>query len=117
MLRTTTNKNIFFSVLESGTQGWHELRAYFGDEVLYPDGTVNRNRLGELVYDDIEKRTRLNAITHPKIQSAMMKMAVSYFFSGHKYIVMEVPLLFETRKMLGFMHKIITVVWYVVFNY
>lgn len=75
------------------------------------DGKVNRVRLGEIVFDDIDKRRKLNAITHPRIQSAMMKMAVSYFFSGHSYIVMEVPLLFETGKMLTFMHKIITVVW------
>ncbi|PZC80431.1 hypothetical protein B5X24_HaOG214733 [Helicoverpa armigera] len=97
-------------VLEPGTKAWKELRDYFGDEVLLPDGKVNRARLGEIVFDDIEKRRKLNAITHPRIQTAMMKMAVSYFFSGHSYIVMEVPLLFETGKMLTFMHKIITVV-------
>ncbi|XP_028169984.1 dephospho-CoA kinase domain-containing protein-like [Ostrinia furnacalis] len=97
-------------VLEPGTKAWKELREYFGDEVLCVDGKVNRVRLGEIVFDDIDKRKKLNAITHPRIQSAMMKMAVSYFFSGHRYIVMEVPLLFETGKMLTFMHKIITVV-------
>ncbi|CAG9781788.1 unnamed protein product [Diatraea saccharalis] len=97
-------------VLEPGTTAWQELRNYFGDEVLSPDGKVNRLRLGEIVFDDIEKRKKLNAITHPRIQSAMVKMAVSYFFTGHRYIVMEVPLLFETGKMLTFMHKIITVV-------
>lgn len=79
--------------------------------MLHTDGKVNRAILGEKVFDDINKRKKLNSITHPRIQSAMMKMAVSFFFSGHKYIVMEVPLLFETGKMLTFMHKIITVVW------
>ncbi|KAI8430684.1 hypothetical protein MSG28_000878 [Choristoneura fumiferana] len=97
-------------VLDPGTKAWKELKEYFGDEVLNPDGRVNRAKLGEIIFDDIEKRRKLNAITHPRIQSAMIKMAVSYFFSGHKYIVMEVPLLFETGKMLTFMHKIITVV-------
>lgn len=79
--------------------------------MLQPDGRVNRATLGEIIFDDIEKRRKLNAITHPRIQMAMLGMAVSYFFAGHKYIVMEVPLLFETGKMLTFMHKIITVVW------
>ncbi|XP_026333447.1 dephospho-CoA kinase domain-containing protein [Hyposmocoma kahamanoa] len=97
-------------VLEPGTQAWKELKEYFGDVVLHDDGKVNRVTLGEIVFDSIEKRRKLNAITHPRIQSAMMKMAISYFFSGHRYIVMEVPLLFETGKMLNFMHKIITVV-------
>ncbi|CAK1588338.1 unnamed protein product [Parnassius mnemosyne] len=97
-------------VLEPGTKAWKELRQYFGEGLLYPDGKVNRLKLGEIVFDDIEKRRKLNAITHPRIQRAMMSMAIMYFFSGHKYIVMEVPLLFETGKMLTFMHKIITVV-------
>ncbi|XP_072931167.1 dephospho-CoA kinase [Epargyreus clarus] len=97
-------------VLEPGTKGWKELRDYFGEEVLLPDGKVNRLKLGELVFDNIEKRRKLNAITHPRIQLAMMKSAIMYFFSGHSYVVMEVPLLFETGKLLNFMHKIITVV-------
>ncbi|CAB3225107.1 unnamed protein product [Arctia plantaginis] len=97
-------------VLEPGTKAWKELRDFFGDEVLLPDGKVNRMQLGEVVFNDVEKRRKLNAITHPRIQSAMMKLAISYFFTGHRYIVMEVPLLFETGKMLTFMHKIITVV-------
>lgn len=42
----------------------------------------------------------------------MIRIAFSFFFTGHTYIVMEVPLLFETGKLLTFMHKIITVVWY-----
>ncbi|XP_041987433.1 dephospho-CoA kinase [Aricia agestis] len=98
------------NVLQPGTKAWKELKAYFGDKIVYPDGRVNRLKLGEIVFDDIEKRRKLNAITHPRIQTAMMKTAIKYFFSGHKYIVMEVPLLFETGKMLTFMHKIITVV-------
>lgn len=102
---------LFVAVLEPGTKAWTELKGYFGEDVLYPDGRVNRLKLGELIFDDLEKRRKLNAITHPRIQTAMMKMAMLYFFSGHKYIVMEVPLLFETGKMLNFMHKIITVVW------
>lgn len=101
----------YFTVLEPGTQGWREVKDFFGDEILLTDGRVNRAKLGEIVFDNIELRKKLNAITHPRIQSAMMKMAISYFLLGHKYIVMEVPLLFETRKMLTFMHKIITVVW------
>ncbi|CAG4942298.1 unnamed protein product [Colias eurytheme] len=97
-------------VLEPGTKAWKEVKQYFGDEVLNPDGKVNRLKLGEIVFNDRDKRMKLNSITHPRIQSSMMRMAFNYFFTGHSYIVMEVPLLFETGKMLTFMHKIITVV-------
>ncbi|XP_022121200.1 dephospho-CoA kinase domain-containing protein [Pieris rapae] len=97
-------------VLEPGTIAWKEVKECFGDEVISDDGKVDRLVLGNIVFNDKDKRMKLNAITHPRIQSAMMKMAFRYFFSGHRYIVMEVPLLFETGKMLRFMHKIITVV-------
>lgn len=100
-----------FSVLQPGTKVWNEVREYFGDVILYSDGKVNRVVLGTIIFNSLEKRRRLNAITHPRIKSAIMKMAVSYFFSGHQYVVVEIPLLFETGKMLNFMHKIITVTW------
>lgn len=39
----------------------------FGNEVLNPDGTLNRQRLGELVFADDEQRQKLNQILHPFI--------------------------------------------------
>ncbi len=41
----------------------------FGPEVLRPDGTLDRARLGAVVFADPEKRRRLEAITHPAIQA------------------------------------------------
>lgn len=96
-------------VLEPGTKAWRELKDLFGEEVLLPDGRVNKFKLGEIIFDNFEKRRKLNAITHPRIQNEMIRRALSYFFSGHEYVVMEVPLLFETGRMLTFMHKTITV--------
>lgn len=98
-------------MLEPGTTAWREVKEYFGDEVISPDGKINRTVLGTIVFNDKEKRMKLNAITHPKIHSTMMKMAFRYFLLGHRYLVLELPLLFETGKMLRFMHKIITVAW------
>ncbi|XP_050683776.1 dephospho-CoA kinase domain-containing protein [Leptidea sinapis] len=97
-------------VLEPGTRAWREVRNHFGDEVLWPNGKMNRVKLGEIIFSNKKKRTKLNSITHPKIQHEMMKMALKCFISGHSYIIMEVPLLFETGRMLAFMHKVITVV-------
>jgi dephospho-CoA kinase len=37
----------------------------FGHEILQSDGTLNRPRLGDLVFTDREKLKKLNAITHP----------------------------------------------------
>ncbi|XP_075991132.1 dephospho-CoA kinase [Anticarsia gemmatalis] len=100
---------VAMEVLAPGTSGCRALVDAFGDEVLQPTGIVNRTVLGELIFDNYEKRQTLNSITFPRIQRAMIKRALWHLLMGHRYIVMEVPLLFESGNMLGFFHKIITV--------
>jgi dephospho-CoA kinase len=54
-------------VVEPGQPAWKEIVERFGEEVLNSDGTINRSRLGEIVFRDGEKREELNRITHPRI--------------------------------------------------
>lgn len=57
-------------VVEPGTEGLQAVVAAFGPEVLNDDQTLNRERLGSLVFSDAAKRERLNAILHPLIIKA-----------------------------------------------
>ena len=54
-------------VVLPGSPGLDAVAEAFGNEVLNPDGTLNRQRLGELVFGNEEKRQKLNAILHPFI--------------------------------------------------
>lgn len=54
-------------VVMPGTPGLNALTEAFGEEILNPDGTLNRKHLGSLVFADEEKRQRLNALLHPFI--------------------------------------------------
>lgn len=54
-------------VVEPGSQGLHAVVEAFGEDILHPDGTLNRARLGALVFGDEEKRQLLNSILHPYI--------------------------------------------------
>jgi dephospho-CoA kinase len=54
-------------VVMPGTPGLKALTQAFGDEILNPDGTLDRKQLGALVFADKEKRQRLNNILHPFI--------------------------------------------------
>lgn len=54
-------------VVAVGTEGLKQVVAEFGREVLQPDGTLDRARLGEIVFADKDKRERLNSILHPLI--------------------------------------------------
>src|SRR5215510_2706712 len=54
-------------VVMPGTPGLKALTREFGEEIINPDGTLNRKQLGAVVFADEEKRQRLNFILHPFI--------------------------------------------------
>lgn len=51
-----------------GSVGWQRIVDAFGREVVATDGTIDRKRLGSVVFSDPKALTRLNAIVHPLIQ-------------------------------------------------
>ncbi len=55
------------AVVEPGQPGLARIVEAFGTEVLRPDGTLDRARLGAIVFADEKRRESLNAILHPLI--------------------------------------------------
>ncbi|KAL0277585.1 UNVERIFIED_CONTAM: hypothetical protein PYX00_004822 [Menopon gallinae] len=96
-------------VVEPGRKAWHKLKKAFGDEIFHEDGTLNREKLGEIIFDNSEKRKILNEITHPEIMKAMVNEAIKIGFKGYPFVVLAIPLLFESGELVDFMHKIIVV--------
>ena len=92
----------YFLVVEPGTTGWHRIQKCFGDQVLNSDKTMNREKLGEIIFHDNAKRKLLNQCLHKLIMFEMAKQIVVAFFSGYKFIILDVPLLFETNVALKF---------------
>lgn len=69
----------------------------FGKEILSLDQTIDRKKLGEIVFNDKMKLTLLNEITHPNIV-AEIKRQMSKFRQDHAAIVvLDIPLLFEGK--------------------
>ena len=54
-------------VVMPGTPGLKALTEAFGEEILTPDGTLDRKQLGAVVFNDESQRQRLNGILHPFI--------------------------------------------------
>ncbi|CAO1408009.1 unnamed protein product [Diamesa tonsa] len=96
-------------IVEPGTTASKKIRAAFGDEVFQDDGTLNREKLGKIIFDDVEKRRTLNQITHPIIHRTIYKEVFRYFLMGENFVVVELPLLFELNVMRDFIHKVICV--------
>ena len=82
-------------VVAPGTPGLAEVVQAFGPEVLRSDGTLDRDRLGELVFADESLRMKLNAITHPRVGERMAELERQA--GGAPVIVHDVPLLAENH--------------------
>lgn len=102
-----------FLVVEPGKPAWHKIQKEFGPDVFLDTKQLDRAKLGDLIFNDVEKRKKLNAITHPDIYKEIYWQTIKYFLQGYPFIVMDLPLLFETGHMLNYLHKIIVVTWYV----
>ncbi|XP_075213208.1 dephospho-CoA kinase [Lycorma delicatula] len=96
-------------VVEPGKKAWYQIKEAFGDSVFHESGELNRQVLGDIIFENVEKRRKLNEITHPEIYKEMFWAAVRCFFQGHQFVIMDLPLLFETGHMLDYIYKIIVV--------
>ena len=81
-----------------GTPLLAEIAAAFGPEVLRGDGSLNRERLGGIVFRDSEARRRLGAIVHPKVGDEMLRRLAAARAAGARLVVLDIPLLFEGRR-------------------
>lgn len=98
-------------IVEPGQPAYNDIVKAFGPQVLnHETGRLNRDVLRGLILEDSDKRLLLNRITHPRILRRLFFDVVSLLFRGHVYVVLEVPLLFETSsRLVQFLHKIIVV--------
>ncbi|XP_002741436.1 dephospho-CoA kinase domain-containing protein-like [Saccoglossus kowalevskii] len=96
-------------VVQPNKPAWKKIVKYFGDGILLEDGRLNRPKLGELVFTDPVKRKKLNSMTHPEIQKMMMWQLFYCFLKGHQFVILDIPLLYETSSMLKFLKEVIVV--------
>lgn len=82
-------------VVEPGTPGLAAIREAFGDGVLLPDGSLDRPKLGEVVFADPGARQRLNEIVHPLVAARMRDLEQQAAAAGTQVVVHDVPLLAE----------------------
>lgn len=83
-------------VVEPGRPAYDAIVAEFGRNVLRHDGTLDRAKLGEMVFADDAARSRLNAIVHPAVRELSAKLfAKAEAEDPDAVVVYDVPLLVE----------------------
>ena len=91
------------AVLERGSKGFDLVLAKFGDAIL-KNGELDRSLLATLVFNDSQKRSELESITHPLIRQSFAEIISS--LPSESIIINQIPLLFESKGAYKFDHII-----------
>jgi dephospho-CoA kinase len=87
-------------VVAPGTDGLAEVVAAFGPGILDANGTLDRPKLGQLVFGDDAARTRLERIIHPRVRARTAELVAAA--APDAVVVNDVPLLVETGIAAGY---------------
>lgn len=82
-------------VVQPGTEGLAKLVEAFGQEILLPDGALNRPALAAIAFPDDEKRATLNGIVHPLVGKRRAELIEAA--PADAVIVEDIPLLVESQ--------------------
>lgn len=74
------------------------IRQQFGELMISADGSLNRNRMRDMVFTDVSAKSRLENIIHPLIKQEMGKQEQSALVSGSKLLIYDIPLLAESQN-------------------
>lgn len=97
-------------VIEPGEEAYIKVKEAFGEHIFNEDGTLNRAELGNLIFNNEEKRLLLNSIMHPAVRKWMNDRQEEAFKRGEKVVFQDIPLLFEGNMQKSFDHTILVYV-------
>lgn len=69
------------------------IKKAFGDDIVNAEGELDRKKLGNIIFNDADKRRELNDIVHPLIREMMNSDEQKFIKEGHVFL--DIPLLFE----------------------
>ena len=96
-------------VVEPGKPAYNDVIKYFGTQVCQEDGTLDRKKISDVVFKDMEKRKKLEEFTHPRIYEEFFRQVAEYGQEDPaSVVIVDIPLLVELNLMYLF-EKIIVV--------
>ncbi len=96
-------------VVEPGKPAWKDIVAFFGEQVLREDQTLDRQKLREIVFSDLEKKKKLESFQHPRISEEFIELVKQYAGEDPNAVIqVVVPLLIEVNMQYLF-HNILMV--------
>jgi len=90
---------IVHELLLPSSEYFEQIAKHFGPSVVNSDNTLNRTKIGDIVFSSIEEKKWLEHLLHPQAYKRMWEIAEQ---STSPYCVMLIPLLFETARNVDF---------------
>lgn len=94
--------------VDPGQDAYEKIVQAFGEEILHEDKSIDRKKLGSVIFNDKAKRQILNEIVHPAVRKEMKRQAHEYKESGYQTVIMDIPLLIESN-LLHMVDKVLLV--------
>lgn len=87
-------------VVSPGTKGLNQIREVFGESVFNSEGSLDRQKLGEMIFSDAKKRAALEEIVHPLVRQRASELLAE--LPENSMVIYTVPLLVEANVSLPF---------------
>ncbi|MDO4556779.1 MAG: dephospho-CoA kinase, partial [Lachnospiraceae bacterium] len=99
---------IAHDLMVPGKSNYNGIVEAFGETILKEDKTIDRKKLGAIVFDNQEKLSLLNQITHPGVLRETSRRIENAKQAGCTLICLESALLFDTK-----LYEMCNQTWYI----
>ncbi len=104
------NDELGHQVIEPGGEAYADTVREFGTGILNADGTIDRRKLGSLVFHDPDRLAKLNALVHPPVRARTRRMLEEYAAAHpHGIAVVEAAIMVETGSYRNYAKLIVAV--------
>ncbi|WP_341907240.1 dephospho-CoA kinase [Polaromonas sp. YR568] len=97
------------SATTAGGQAMAPIAAAFGADFMAPDGSLDRDRMRQLVFTNPSARQRLEAIVHPVVGEVIQLQMRRATEAGSRCVVVDIPLLVESLRWRPVLHRVLVV--------
>lgn len=86
-------------VVKVGKPAYNDIVENFGNIILNSDKSINRQKLGEIIFTNDELRLLLNRIVHPRVMEEI-RQKINYISQNSDVIFLDIPLLIEEKDII-----------------
>jgi dephospho-CoA kinase len=83
--------------VQIGEPAYKQIVESFGPEIVLPNGEIDRQKLGSIIFHDEQKRKLLNSIVHPEVRRRMNEKKELAIKGKERIVILDIPLLFESN--------------------